>query len=240
MNLENKKTVLDDNASIYDHSTDKLSDKEKFKQLNKKQRWQQFKDYYLAKIVIGIIAAVLLVSFGYSVFKEKPKAVIHVAVSDGAMPMDVIERVTAEFGEQVITDPKKQEIIIDNSYSFNSNFYNSLEAYGVLHAVGELHVSIMPKTVFEGLAMVGYFRNIDESGVSREFVDSISDLLVYVPRNDESGVTIEGSEAPYGVIISDSFLYEGLELSEPVVLAIHASCKDDAICETFLRYILQK
>lgn len=42
----NKKTILDDNASIYKKHSDRPK-KESLKKMSKEEKWQYFKDYYL-------------------------------------------------------------------------------------------------------------------------------------------------------------------------------------------------
>ena len=59
MNIKNKKTALDDSASLYQQNRD-FSSKENLKNLSGKQKWRYFMDYYwktlLAVLIILILA----------------------------------------------------------------------------------------------------------------------------------------------------------------------------------------
>ena len=49
----NKKTILDDNASIYKKHSDRPK-KESLKKMSKEEKWQYFKDYYLKKYLTAL------------------------------------------------------------------------------------------------------------------------------------------------------------------------------------------
>lgn len=71
--IENKKTVLDDDAAIYQTSGDrneKNSTFKKFSTLSGEEKKQYFKDYMLKPIIIGVVAVVLIVAFIISSFSN--------------------------------------------------------------------------------------------------------------------------------------------------------------------------
>ncbi len=71
--IENKRTVLDDDAAIYQTSGDrneKNSTLKKFSTLSGEEKKQYFKDYMLKPIIIGVIAVVLIVGFIISSFSN--------------------------------------------------------------------------------------------------------------------------------------------------------------------------
>ena len=59
MNINNKKTTLNDEAAIYTHD-ENVSEKEKWQAMSGKRKWQYFKDYYLGKIVAILMIVLML------------------------------------------------------------------------------------------------------------------------------------------------------------------------------------
>ena len=76
-----KKTVLDDNASIY-QKREEESEKQKWERMDKKQKAGYFLDYYLLKIIVGILLSILIIFLIWSVVRPKPETVLGIAIVD--------------------------------------------------------------------------------------------------------------------------------------------------------------
>ena len=178
MNIENKQTALKDDAEIYAHNTDKMTDKEKFASLDAKGKWEFFKNYYLGKIVVGVIVAALLISLGWNIFKPRPETVFNISVSDLALSETEVETLQAEVMTLLGCDGKKQTVETYNNMFLITDSYNSMQFFVVHLASGELDVIFMPQQVFEGLAPNSYFMPVtdvlDAAGAER-----LKDKFVY-------------------------------------------------------------
>ena len=96
MDLNGKKTVLNDESTIYKHQ-EELSEKEKLKQMTWLQRLDYFKTYYLVKVIVIVIVIGMISSILHTALAPKPDRMISVAVIDDAVPIDVVYQVQEKF-----------------------------------------------------------------------------------------------------------------------------------------------
>ena len=82
-----KKTALDDDASIYRKDRSR-TEKQKWEEMDKKQRRQYFADYYLRKM-LGMAAGIFAVFFlSWHFLKPADETVLYVAVVDESLDKD--------------------------------------------------------------------------------------------------------------------------------------------------------
>ncbi len=226
MNVDNKKTALNDDSELYKHSTDNMTEKEKFRSLDAKGKWEFFASYYLGKIVLTIVIIGLLGSLLWNIFKPRPNEVIGVIVTDFVMSEEETARVNADFMEVLGLDPEKNEVNFLTNMYFLTDEYNSMQYFAVHLASGDGNVVIMPESVFKNLAPNGYFLTAEEF-LSEKELSALSDRFVKSPLiNDELTAYVEGSEADYGILISGTEYVSGNGCKEPIVLAVCGNTKD--------------
>lgn len=238
MDIKNKKTALSDEASIYYHTGEVLSEKEKWKSMSGRQRWEYFKSYYLMKLIVAIVIAGFAGSLLYSILSPKPETVFYAAVINSAMNMQQIEQVQPEFEAYISLDPETQEILFDEGYYFYEREYESLQKFATYSAVGQIDVTVMPLSVFEKYAPAGYFAETAEKLPTDLYLE-LSDYLVESGRFGDDGTILEGSEAVYGIRIDGTWLYEEVSVTEPVILAISSASKNEENVIEFLRYLFK-
>lgn len=235
MNLKNKKTVLNDEAAIYHHS-ENVSEKEKWKNMNGKKRWEYFKEYYLMKLVIIVICVGLAGSLLHTMLTPKPEVVLSVAIINGAMYYDTCEAVQLEFDELLALDAEKQETLFDMGYDLTAGSYETMQKFSMYNAVGELDITLMPQSVFESYAPAGFFSPVTEY-LPADLYGELSEFLVESQRNDEDGNLVPGSETVYGIRIDSTWPYEGQNREEPVILSINLAPSNLENVERFLRFL---
>lgn len=237
MNIENKKTVLNDEASIYTR-TEEVSEKEKWKSLHGRKRWEYFKSYYLMKLVLILLAVGFVGSLIYSILSPKPDMVFYMAIINSAMDREQMGQVQPEFEGRISLDPETQETVFDDGYYFYEREYESIQKFATYNATGQIDVSVMPLSVFEKYGPAGYFARVADKLPTDLYLE-LSDYLVECGRFDDNGVIVEGSEAVYGIRIDGTWLYEGMELREPVILTIQNASENEENVIEFLRYLFK-
>lgn len=222
MELQNKKTTLDDNAELYRHSGDNMTTKEKWKSLDAKGKWEFFKQYYLFKVVCVLVIGGVLLSVLITIFKPKPETVCNLLVSDLLMSEEEVKTVQNEFLESLGLDKKDFELTTATNCYFLTDEMNARQFFTVYYAVGDLDVVILPRKVFNMIAPNGFFLDVHEYLTADE-LNGYSERIVSSPRIDsESERLVDGSEYPCAIIIQDSKYVSGNMYNDSIVLAVCA------------------
>ncbi len=221
MNLKNKKTVLNDDAALYSHRED-VSEKEKWKTMSKKERWQYFADYYLMKIIVTIAVIAIVGSILHTMLTPKPEVVLSVAVVNDAANQLIYDTLQMKFNEVIALDEEKQQTVFDTGYNFTSGDYQSWQKFSMYNMVGDLDVSLLPKSLFEEYAPGGYFSPIAVH-LSSGLYGMLSEYLLETKQQDENGALIPDSETVYGIDLSSTWIFKEQKKEEPMVLVINAA-----------------
>lgn len=179
-------TKLDRDAEIYTKRT-KESEKEIRKNLDSKQKLQYFKDYYLPKILVGLLMAALLVWLGRDFFADRKDVVLYITIVDDVIAPDKVEELKHEFEELLDVDTQKQEIVINADFSSNS--MDSMSQLTTYMFAGEVDVVIAPPKEFETLGRTGHFMTYDQSDVTSFYGHYEEEERLYVTIEDTDSVT---------------------------------------------------
>ena len=232
MNLKNKKTVLNDDAALYSHKED-VSEKEKWSNMTKKERWQYFADYYLLKIVAVVVIVAVVGSVLHTMLTPKPEVILSVAVVNDAANQTLYDELQAQFNASVALDEETEQTVFDTGYTFNDYDYQSWQKFSMYNMVGDLDVSILPYTYFEQYAPGEYFSPV-AAHLSSGLYASLSDYLLETKKTDDDGNLIPDSETVYGIDLSSTWLYKDQQREEPMVLVINAAPENVENIEKFL------
>lgn len=224
MNLKNKKTVLGDDAALYSHRED-ISEKEKWENLTKKERMRYFADYYLGKIVVVAIVAGVIISIAVTMLRPKPDIMLSVAVVEDAINQERYEELQTKYEELLGLDPETQETNFDTGYILSGNNYEAWQKYSLYNMVGDLDVSIMPKSVFEEYAPGNYFSSLSDF-LSDDLYGVLEPYFLESAVRDQEGVLIPNSETVMGLDLSSTWLYENVTSEDPMVLIINLAPKN--------------
>ena len=235
MNLKNKKTVLNDEAAIYSHKED-TSEKEKWQSMSKRERWQYFKDYYLARIVVTIIVVAVIGSILKTMLTPRPEIVLSVAVINDSLHQPVYEELQKQFDELLLLDAETQETLFDTGYSIGNGDYQSWQKFTMYNAVGDLDVTLMPMSVFEECAPSGFFAPV-AGHLPTDLYMALSEHLLESKLRDEDDNLIPDSETVLGICVDSSWAFKEQQRNESLVLAINAAPENAENIEKFLRFL---
>ncbi len=232
MNLKNKKTVLSDEAALYSHRED-VSEKEKWATMTAKERLRYFADYYLGKIIVTLIVVGVLISIAVTMLRPKPEIMLSVAVVEDGINQTVYDDLKIKLEEAMGLDTEKQETVFHTNFNFSNGDYQSWQTFAIYNMVGDLDVTIMPKSTFEKNAPGNYFSTID-AFVSAEMLETLEPYLMEITLINDDGTVIPGTEAVYGINLSETWLYKNVRREEPMVLVINAAPKHAENIEALL------
>ncbi len=234
MDLNGKKTVLNDESTIYKQK-EELSEKEKIKRMTWLERLDYFRTYYLVKVIVVLIVVGVLGSIIYTALSPKPDRVISVAVIDSAIPLEKSMELQEKFETFIELDEETQETWFED-YDFEYEQKKALQKFVLYNASGDLDITIMPQSVFEKFAPLGHFAEITES-LPTDLYMELSDYLVECKQEGDDGNLIEGSETVYGICLDSSWVLEGQKLEESVILSIGVSTLNEEHIESFIRFL---
>lgn len=235
MDISEKKTTLDDSASIYQQREEK-SERAKWKELKGfKAKWDHFKEYYLLKV---FILACVLAFAGYAVYEmvaPEKERLIYVAILDSAVNPDELSRIKSGYGEYISMDEETQELLFDSSMMISdASDAASSQKFTTLAFAGDIDVVIARESVLKRFA--GYYLLPLSEQLPADLYEEVSEVYCYAAPVDEDGQT--GEEQPYGFYIDD-FVETGSYYNEPIALAIVGNTKKAENAEKLVRYLLE-
>lgn len=215
MDIETKKTILDDEASIYKKRKNTYTGKD-IKTMSLKNKIRYFKDYYLKfTIIILLIVAAICILVNDIVF-DKSQCVLYVSCINTAQPDDN-ESLTKELTNE-IKNTKQGDFVSVISYNLDNPQYNM--SFITLTQAGTIDIAICPADYFEEAAGAGMFANLNEF-LPEEIYTKLSEKIIMArpTETDIDGNIINyGNPMPYGVDISDSPYFS--KTNEQLVLCI--------------------
>ena len=202
--VENKDEISseDQEMSLYKAREEK-STSENFKSLTGKAKWNYFKDYYLAKIIVAVIIAALLGSLIYTMAKPKPETAFYTAIVVSPFMPQALDQFEDDLNEIICTDTKKEAVYIDATYSSLVADYNSMLAYTMHMSAGEIDMVILSKDELKYQANSKALVPIKDV-VSKDILDKIDDSAKYsvTPAYlQDNGAAEYGEEDVYGLNI---------------------------------------
>ena len=238
-----KKTVLDDEAEIYQRREEK-TEKEKWKQMDGKARIQFFLDYYLGKLIVIVIIAGISMFLLWHFFKPKDETVLYAAVIDESLDAKELSDMTSELEKICQAEGRHQNVKIDDSFYLKDQALARLEVYVESKQVD---VIIADQKTFKKLAGYGYFENVDTFAKEND-LSGYESLYVYAngykdtgDESQEDDDTAKGESLPYGINLSGSEKYMDMtSYGKHPVFAVAANAQHKKNIAAFLNYLMQE
>lgn len=251
---EVKKTVLDDSASIYEKRDEKESVKKTWKELNRKERWTFFKDYYLLKIIICVVLAGVLINIGVTVFGPHTKEILSVAVLMDELDGKSVSAMTDELTNMLETD-KHHIVNIDSSYYFSEGSGTSFtgdEKLSTMLYTGIIDVIVADEANFKKYAYLGNLKSLD-TYLPEDIKNALSNKFVMANMqvDDDNQKALDDATAigkepdyedgePYvfGIDLSDCKKYKELKgYQEHPILTVAYNSPNPENTIRFIRYL---
>lgn len=192
-----KETRLEESASIY--SKQKVqTEKEKWSSMNKRERWEYFKEYYLLKLCVIVALSAFLIYLLIIILGPKNKLIFEAALINSNLEENKSEMLMTDI--ENLLKPKKREIImVDDSYYMSGSGQDDMaseQKLSVCIFANELDIIIADQMNFEKYAKLGYFYDLAELLPTDKYSE-LTDRLVFAvteTRKEETayGISIEG------------------------------------------------
>lgn len=232
-----RKTILDDNAEIYQIRKQK-TEKEKLRELPPKERFHYLWEYYRFH-ALGVIAGIALIIYViYQIVTPKVEIKFYAAWISNTINDDIIEEVQTDFGKHLQLDPELEEVIFNTSlYLSSSSDYevNSRLALNTYVAASEVDVMIAPESQFKGYAHNGFMDDLSDQ-LPTDLYSSLTDDF-FISDTEE-----DPKKSVYGIYLTDTELFRDhavTDPSDPYVLGIIANGKHKENSIEFLRYLFK-
>lgn len=177
MNIENKKTALDDDAAIYqriEETESAKSERQKFSEMDLKGKYRYFMDYYALKVLIGFLIALLVGYIVYVAVRPKPDTVAQIVVVDSPWAKYTLDSYRETLEKDLGLTPEKEEILLNSSYqSANSSDITAISTFLFANTL-DIIISTRPEAL-----------RYAENAVFLPLEEKLpADLLAVIPEED--------------------------------------------------------
>jgi len=237
--MDLKKAKLDDDSFIYAKREEKSS-KQKWSEMNGKERWTFFKDYYLLKLIIAVVIIVLLGKLCWDTFGPKPTEVLNVAIDSYSYLLEDFEDMQKKLYEHMELNPEEHSLRLDCNYDLN-NDQGSVQRISLYLMTGELDGLIATEKNFTGYVEKDAMAPLKEV-LPADLYEQLSDkhFIGHVVDQELDG-TINGigEDAVYGIYLDNIPLFSKfVERVDKPIFGIPASGVDKENAIIFLRFLL--
>lgn len=218
MNIKNKKTALDDSASLYEQNRD-YSSKDNLKNLTGKQKWRYFLDYYWKQLLVIILIAAFVLNLLNTMIFNRSECLLSLITTNECN----IER------SEELSETLQDYLSLENKNDYVSVEYFDTEnaqmnmAYTARIAANSADIIVCSYEDFVQTAQQGVFVNLKETLPEETYNQLLDNLLEeQIIETDIDGNEISRGElAPYGIDISNSAVYKEFGgTGERVILGI--------------------
>lgn len=241
-----RQPVLDENASLY-QALDTKTEKQKWSEMDARQRWQYFLDYYLLKCLICLIVAGISASLLWSFFSPKKETALSAAIIHHPLTESEKGNITKRIAERLSIDPEHQEISVDDAFPEGYEGEMKLQAY---ISGQNIDLIITDEEQFSRLASFGYFSDLSEllPDAEKIYFDGLYYTSGYVESTtDDTDNTAKKQAASsgqdndvkhadtvkaYGLIVTDSSLIKDSWPKDAMAVAgvvVNSGQKENAV-----------
>jgi len=221
------KTVLDEDADIYRHPDENLSEKEKLQRMDRRGKWQYFKDYYSRYVLVALIVVMCIAALAIFAPTGKTETVLYVGFINDNIKEEA-ENVVKEELESVLSyDSEKESVLFDYTLFFdpvNGGYLtnNTITVLAEQFYTGNIDLLVAEPEVWKIYEEQEAFKRLDEVMTSKDF-----ELLEQYKYND------------YAISLKNSEKYHSFaSLKEPVI-GFPAKGKRTERAVQFLKYLLE-
>ena len=240
---ELEKTTLEDDAAIYNREP-KKTEKEKFRSMNKAEKIQYFKDYYL-KICAGVLCIALIAGiFIYDIWRSNQVSnALYIAVINYGFEDSISNQIEEEVAAYLDL-PENKCISFDTSYIFTDYDFSSEEKFNVFIASSEVDLVIAPYSVFKKYAARGFMASLTDCLPTELYSTLASEFFTCRTTADDTEPVenASGSADIYGIYVDSCYPFSDYEFSEenrPILGIIANNDKLDYSIE-FIRYLFNR
>lgn len=236
-----KETRLQEEAYIYKKRKGQ-GEKQKWKELGRREKLQYFKDYYLKKVVIGAVVAGFGIWLLSVMLSPKEETALYIAMINSASLQET-EGGIAENLADILECEAADSIVIDSSYfmqldGMDQGSLGSIQKMSAQAYSGMLDIVIADEEEFHYFARQGYFMDLAEA-LPTNLYSHLSDYIYLDQMEREEGDSIEyGEKLAYGIYLKDFARFAEMETGmENPVFGIVANTEKRKNAVKTLKYL---
>lgn len=210
--------------------------------MDRQQKIQYLKDYYLFPAVGVVVLIAVAVSLIWHVARPRTENLLYAAVIDESLDEKKLAQVTSDMSDLLGADGKRKSVQIDDSFYIKDGALDKLQVY--LHSQ-QIDVVILDRTLFEEYAGYGYFESLDEvtgEDLEKKYGETYQYAAGYKDDDEvsfEDHETGQGEVKPYGLSLSgDNRFTEMSEYIKDPVFAVAVGSKNPENALEFLDYLM--
>lgn len=232
--INKKKTVLDNNANIY-QTREQKSEKQKFKEMSFKEKLAHFRSYYALKLVISLLILAGVISLIYNMVTPKVEDALYAIVLNYSINDEKVQIMENEFSDILEIDEMEQ-VRIDNSFYFGEDSFDASSSAAnqmkltTYLAAKEIDIIIAPESLFKDYIQNGFFDNL-EGQLPTDLFSKLTDHLHFGKTEEDS------TDIAYGIVLDDLPLYENMNLQESQMIGIVVNSEKKENGIKFIRYL---
>lgn len=204
MDINQKKTALDDDSILYQKRDDSTGKKD-ISTLSGRQKLQYFKDYYLKFCILAVVLLVIGVNLIYTIFFRHQETVLSIAFVNDTALADA-EELTSCLQDYYQADGRHQLITVNNYYLEDPN---QQMAFTTRLVTGDIDIVICDQETFDSESASGFYLDLSDQ-LSPSANAAFSKYLITghtEERNNDDQIVSTGPDLPYGINIADTPLY---------------------------------
>lgn len=205
MNIEHKKTTLDDDSILYQKRDDSLGKKD-ISNLSRGKKLGYFKDYYLKIVIIAVIAAAIVIALLNTMIFNRKESVFSIVFLNESYLNDSEEFSDALTQYLGLTD--SADYISVSNYDLDQ--YQVQMAYVTQMTAGGIDVVVCPLDYFEEGSKLGVFADLSEV-LPDDMYHSLSDRILESREavTDNYGEVVSWEDPlPHGIDLTGNARYE--------------------------------
>ncbi len=210
INMKDKKTSLKDDAYIYEQRhEDNISEKERFSQMTKKEKWIHFSEYYSKPLIIGLIIVGIAGYLIWHDFIARKNIIYRCAILNETIVTENLSEFNQNFTKFCRLDPN------DNEAAFNTYFTNEIATEVGTSAISDLQSIasqiyaetldgiIADEVSFSNYLNNGFFKSMEDYLTAEEY-EKLRPYL-YIPQHKDNK-----NHKAYGIYLDESPVYQKL------------------------------
>ena len=237
--MDLKKAKLDDDSFIY-AKRDEKSTKEKWQEMSFKEKWRFFRDYYLLKVILGIVIIALLGKLGWDTFGPRPTEILNIGIDGYSYLLTEFEDMQDELIAHMELDTEESSLRLDCNYDL-ANDQNSVQRISLYLMTGELDGFIASEEYFTGYVEKDAMAPLKDV-FPADLYESLSDKYFtgkVIDKELDGTINAVGEEDVYGIYLDNIPLFsQYVERDDKPVFGIPLSGVDKENAITFLRFLL--
>lgn len=211
----------------------------KWKELDKKQKWEYYKSYYLGKTIVGVLLFAMFCSLIYEIFINNKEEIIAGSIVNLKISEEGYSLLTDKYLEYTNSGKDKDALLsADTFISFDGSYLKHdndryIMALIAQVSVGEFDYLLLDQTAYDGFFDSEIYTDL-RICISDKTINSCKELLVYEDYMGEKNV-------PLAIKLPSEKLNDKLGITNDTVYLVITQLKPDVDkADTFVNYLLNE